>query len=139
MHPCTRVQGTIYSCSASLLLDQLSGRALLCGRWERCETAAQEADGPADDDTAADEGAAASAAWTSEEAKASGRQIFSSREAYAMLSNERLDIFQQRSSISVSAVDDSVYHWDVKLSDFASSSPLAQVWTPVNADAGACR
>lgn len=43
-----------------------------------------------------------------------------------MLSSELLDIFQQRSSINVSAVDDSVYHWDVKLAAFEASSPLAE-------------
>ena len=43
-----------------------------------------------------------------------------------MLSSELLHIFQQRSSIAVSAVDDSVYLWDVKLSGFDTSSPLGQ-------------
>ena len=121
-----RILGRAQSCQGS------PSKQLLSRRWERCETAAQEDEGPPGDESqmdGADSQAApapAAAALTSEEAKASGRQIFSTREAYGMLSCELLDIFQQRGSISVSAVDDSVYHWGVTLSEFHPSSPLAQ-------------
>ena len=56
-----------------------------------------------------------------------GRQIFSTREAFGMLSGELLHIFQRRSHIEVGTVEDSVYYWDVKLSGFEDSSLLAKV------------
>lgn len=97
-------------------------------RWERCETAARGEEQPAFNDSPPDEALSdAQPNLTSEEAKASGRQIFSPVEAYKMLANELLQIFSERSSAAVSAVEDSVYHWEVKMSAFQPGSKLARV------------
>ncbi|KAK9806493.1 hypothetical protein WJX73_002810 [Symbiochloris irregularis] len=106
-------------------------------RWERCETAAVQADAPMGEGTQQAAPAAPSdAALTSEEEKASGRQIFSGREAYSMLSSELLGIFQQRSSLSATAVDDSVYYWDVHMKDFDPQCPLAKDLTALHRQGG---
>lgn len=60
---------------------------------------------------------------------ASKRQIFSSKEAFTMLSKELMDIIkEQNPHMYADSVGDDVYVWDVFMAGFNPGSALAEVW-----------
>ncbi len=62
------------------------------------------------------------------QAAASKRQIFSPKEAFAMLSREVLDVFRQQDpTMYVDTHGDDVYTWNVWIGGFRADSPLARV------------
>ncbi|GFR51569.1 hypothetical protein Agub_g13905, partial [Astrephomene gubernaculifera] len=91
------------------------------GRWERHEARLEAAA------AAAAEGDAAKQQLSSMQGLAAKRQIFSSREAFAMLSRELLDFLRGRHlDCSVETEGDDLFHWVLDLGSFAEGSGMAK-------------
>ena len=97
--------------------------------WDRAEKAVQAAEDKA---LAAESSSSAAAQGLSmEEQLAQKRQIFAPQEAYKMLARELKDMILEPScGVAVDAVHNSVWQWDMRLTDFDPSTLLAQVRLP---------
>lgn len=63
-----------------------------------------------------------------EEQLAKKRQIFAPQEAYKMLANElERMMIEAQDGVHVDAVNYSVWHWDMFLTNFSPSTAIAQV------------
>ena len=93
--------------------------------WDRAEAELQSAE---DKGVEAESSHGTQKGLSMEEQLAQKRQIFAPQEAYKMLSRELKDMLLDPSpGVAVSTVDNSVWEWDMKLSDFEDSTPIAQV------------
>lgn len=67
-------------------------------------------------------------ALSMEEQLAKKRQIFAPQEAYKILERELKDMMLEPSNgVAVDAIGTSVWQWDMRLTDFDASTPVAQV------------
>ncbi|KAL0054327.1 hypothetical protein WJX82_007206 [Trebouxia sp. C0006] len=92
--------------------------------WDRAEQDVQAAE---DDALAAETSPGTAQGLSMEEQLAQKRQIFAPQEAYKMLARELKDMMLEPSSgVTVDAIGNSVWHWDMKLTEFDSSTPISQ-------------
>ena len=97
--------------------------------WHKLEEDRQKVE----DDAAAAEGSQGIKSLSMEEQLAKKRQIFAPQEAYKMLAKELEKLMMEPiDGIAVDAVDNNVWHWDMYLSDFTTSTPIAQVKTSMS-------
>ena len=97
--------------------------------WHKLEDDRQKVE----DDAAAAEGSQGIKSLSMEEQLAKKRQIFAPQEAYKMLAKELEKLMMEPiDGIAVDAVDNNVWHWDMYLSDFSHSIPIAQVRSSVS-------
>ncbi len=93
--------------------------------WDRAEKDVQAAE---DDALAAETSPGTAQGLSMEEQLAQKRQIFAPQEAYKMLARELKDMMLEPSSgVTVDAIGNSVWHWDMKLTEFDTSTPISQV------------
>ena len=93
--------------------------------WDKAEAEVQTAETEA---LTAESNPAAAQSFSMEEQLAQKRQIFAPQEAYKMLARELKDMMLEPSSgVSVDAINNSVWQWDMMLTGFDAASPIAQV------------
>jgi hypothetical protein len=93
--------------------------------WNRAEKDVQAAE---DEALAAETSQGTAQGLSMEEQLAQKRQIFAPQEAYKMLARELKDMMLEPSNgVTVDAIGNSVWHWDMKLTEFDSSTPISQV------------
>ncbi len=93
--------------------------------WDRAENELQAAE---DEALAAETSPAAAQGLSMEEQLAQKRQIFAPQEAYKMLARELKDMMLEPSTgVAVDAICNSVWQWDMRLTDFDPSTPIAKV------------
>ena len=97
----------------------------LVTQWDRAEAELQHAENEA---LGAENTPGSLTGLSMEQQLAKKRQIFAPPGAYKMLSRELKDMMLEPSpGVAVSTVNNSVWEWDMRLSDFEASTPIAQV------------
>lgn len=92
--------------------------------WHKQESDRQKAD----DAAIAAEGSQGIQSLSMEEQLAKKRQIFAPEEAYKMLANELEKLMMEPiDGVNFGAVENSVWHWDMYLTQFSPDTPIAQV------------
>ena len=108
-----------------LLQELLEGVLKKVSTWDRAEKDVQAAEYDA---LAAETSPGTAQGLSMEEQLAQKRQIFAPQEAYKMLARELKDMMLEPSNgVIVDAIGNSVWHWDMKLTEFDSSTPISEV------------
>lgn len=93
--------------------------------WHKVESEKQKAE----DEALAADGSQGIQSLSMEEQLAKKRQIFAPQEAYKMLANElEKMMIEAQDGVHVDAVNCSVWHWDMFLSNFSPLAAIAQVY-----------
>ena len=91
--------------------------------WHKLESEKQKIE----DESLTAEGSQSIQSLSMEEQLAKRRQIFAPQEAYKMLANELEKLMMEpNDGVAVESVDNNVWQWDMWLSNFSSSTPIAQ-------------